>query len=239
MTNMTRPEFYDESGEHKQVVGKDSVGTLEDLKEINTENINISDSINVNKDNFKVDQNGNVTANGDVNVNGNIKTVKGLNVNNKFTVDNTGQVAAKKYEGVKSQIGHIILEGNTITAIKGERINIPDYRLYRHVITLTNVQGGNCINGTLFFTVYSDQDTKYTNLRYLLLASSSVDGVGFPCTGGGRNAQASTYYYFSYLHIDEPLDNPVVTVQSQMSNNSNATLTLTQYSIKDEVFRIL
>lgn len=254
MTNMTRPEFYDESGEYKQVVGKDSVGTLENLKEINTESIN-SDTANI--------KTANIDNIGTTNIEtANIKTANisdSFNVNNNFEIDQRGVVTAHNIKAnsfsgdsitIGAQFWSSVVDGKQSSMIgtmehgiivpQEGRINIPDYTLYRHVITLTNVQGGNCIDGTLFFTVYSDRDTEYTNLHYLVFTPFDVlDTVGFPCTGGGRNAQADTYYYFSYLHIDATTDDLVVTVQSRMSNNSSATLTLTQYSIKDEVVRIL
>lgn len=255
MTNMTRPEFYDESGEHKQVVGKDSVGTLENLKKINTENINsdtanietanISDSINVNNK-FTVDQNGNVTANGDINVNGNIKTIKSVNVNDNFTVNDTGQVTAKEYDGDKSQIGNIIIEGNTITAVEGERIDILDYRLYRHVITLTNVQCDDFpATGTLFFTIYSTKDTPYTNLDLIRFTEfGQQDPTGFSCTGGCTNSTGNYLYNFNYLYIDHSSSELSLTIKGWATNlNQNTitpvTLTLNTYSIDDEVFRTL
>lgn len=225
----------------------DSTGKLDSKANINTseavncKTMKATEGINVN-DKFKVDQNGNVSTNGT------IKSVNSINVNDNFTVDNTGKVTAKEYNGDKSQIGNIIIEGNTITAVEEERVDISDYRLYKHVITLTNVNSNDdsCVNGTLFFTVYSQQETQYTQLGHIRFTAFSVyDTVGFPCTGSGRNAQAKTVYLFNYLSIGYAVGDTVVTVQSQQINLEQNTLnipTLTlknTYSIKDEVVRIL
>ena len=132
MTDMTRPKFYDEEGTEKQVIGKDSDGNVED---ITTENITVENltanaikpqSMNVNQNNLTIDSTGKldskanintseavncktmkateginvndkfkVDQNGNVSTNGTIKSVNSINVNDNFTVDNTGKVISK------------------------------------------------------------------------------------------------------------------------------------------------
>ena len=224
----------------------DSTGKLDSKANINTseavncKTMKATEGINVN-DNFTVEQNGNVTTNGT------IKSVNSINVNDKFTVDNTGKVTAKEYNGDKSQIGNIIIEGNTITAVdEEERIDILDYRLYRHDITLTKVQCNDFpATGTLFFTIYSTQDTPYTNLDAIRsTAFGFQDPAGFSCTGGCTNSTSNYLYNFNYLYIDHHSSELSLTIKGWATNLSQntitpVTLTLNTYSIADEVFRTL
>ena len=177
MTDMTRPKFYDEEGSEKQVIGKDINGNVEDIttENITTENITAnvikSQSLNINQNNLTIDSTGKLDSKANINTSKavNCKTMKateGINVNDKFKVDQNGNVSTNgtiKSDSLKRYL-HTIEVSTPFAYEAGER----DF--------------------TCWFTIISDRSLPYESFDNLILNYyPHRDGeIVIPCSGYGK-----------------------------------------------------